>query len=226
MPKPPEPPKTKPGANRPAPPNPEGVQPSKRVRYESPPPISAPEVSTHFPNTLHFVVVGELSPYQADYIQLWARKNPGYTVKVWRDNDSIYGSIGFRNQVEDVYSGAVVMAAQSNYEIIRSQIQGWATEVNRRVEEVMSNQLSRERATQETFASLDFDTKENLEAFKINQDFLYDRLSTPGTPETAEIQIQEISDLFAGAENTAYHDAAYINNDFQLAESIVRQWAL
>lgn len=222
----PEPPKPRPRANRPDQSNPEGLPPSKRFRYESPPPVVS-KTSPHFPNTLHFVVVGELTPYQADYIQLWARKNPGYTVKVWRDSGSVFENIEFRNQVAGTFDESVIQADNANYEYIRARIKDRAAQFNEIVDtEIVARGLSREDATKEVLVGFKVDTLERLERFQAGQNKLYNRLSTQASADTAEIQIKEIADLFTGTENSAYHDAAYVNNDFQLAENIVRQWAL
>ena len=42
------------------------------------------------PKEIHFVVIGELTEAQALRIETWAKTNPDWRVKLWKDKDSYF----------------------------------------------------------------------------------------------------------------------------------------
>ena len=101
-------------------PNPPAPSPSGRKRSVTPDPVDAPSPKRHaadvtadssglLPQKIHFVVVGEITAYQADYLEIWrkyAKDDHGepYTIEVWTDSNSFYDRIKFQSLVEKIYA--------------------------------------------------------------------------------------------------------------------------
>ena len=52
--------------------------------------------STTIPKKLHFVNSKSLTEQQANYIRVWAKTHPDYTINVWRDREAVANQIIFR----------------------------------------------------------------------------------------------------------------------------------
>ena len=204
--------------NGPEPPSPESIpsdidqrsatppisspSPPKRVRVAGSSPIDVP-ASDRFQKTLHFVVVGELTAGQADYIRIWAINNPDYTVKVWRDRSSETDYLRFKANIDFIYEFGDV--DRLSY---------------RRLSMLIWGLLDKKVLTDAKIPSSELKTIEEQQ--KAN----YARLERlpEGIPV---IRVESIPDFLATLPDdslvrTVYDQSAHIYNDPRLAERVIR----
>ena len=178
-----------------------------------------------FPKKLHFAIVGELSAYEADYIELWARTNPEYEVTVWRDSASIFDPLKSRIIAENAYRDAINPDKVTRFE----EIQGLLFLERQAAKEIIDDIASRRGRLRAVKLFIKFsleahpdpELQQELDSIKQQQDRRFARLQSLNN-----IKIREVGELLTGSAETQYAQFAYVDNDFTLASNLVRLWAL
>ena len=219
----------------PLPPPPPGQPPAKRIAV---PANAVPAPHTALPRTIHIVIVGEITSYEADYMEVWKRYS-GYDVKVWKDDNSIFDRIVFKTLVEDVYG----KLTPKDLLLFDDKPDGPLAHFRVELEKIdgQIDAIKQSRHLQNRSEAVKIFLEDN-QYFKLPQDKLAavkTEIKKVKTEQSAidarlrgkKIDVNDIDQLFhspvnPGHQSDTYKELAYRENDPLLAERLARLWVL
>ncbi|UYM14532.1 TcdA/TcdB catalytic glycosyltransferase domain-containing protein [Endozoicomonas euniceicola] len=190
------------------------------------------------PRQIHFVVIGELTKAQALRIETWAKTNPDWSVKLWKDKDSYFDRLvlegisskllpidEMRAIVRGQQQGAYIandaweklpQTLENDVRPLRLQQQKVAASINQKVK---TEGKTRAEAVKEWLISKDGKSETLLKDIVQEQQNIYDGLKKSNVNV---VDLNPVISSLRSDEKKLYNNAAYIYSDFTLALKLMQ----